>query len=136
MTRPIFALFLLLWLGLPVAEAKWFRKEKAAPDAAEQLETFQPPPPDAIERYCEPIRKEVVLLNSRSRVERILLHPRIVMLKREHEKCKADLMKQQLEYLRHVDIRQPPSLPKMSPEPSPAAQTPGVPTEPKPGTAP
>lgn len=128
MSKKMLLLALLCLLAAP-ADAKWLwfgKDEEKGPSPAQQLETFQPPPADAIERYCEPIRREVVLLNGKPAAQRLMLQPKILRLIRKHEQCKAEFMQQEMEYLRHVDIQQPPSLPKLEPAsetpPAPAAE--------------
>ncbi|HEY9745559.1 MAG TPA: hypothetical protein V6C99_05025, partial [Oculatellaceae cyanobacterium] len=39
------------------SQAAWPTRKPKGPDPAEQVRTYQPPPPEAMENYCEPYRK-------------------------------------------------------------------------------
>jgi hypothetical protein len=104
---------LLLMSGLS-AEARWMSKKEKEKDAAVKgVQTYQPPVANAMQVYCEPFRRDAALISRKPRLIRPLYAPRKAWLIREHEKCKANLMTQETEYLRHADIAIPPSLPKM-----------------------
>ena len=104
---------LLLGLASPSADAWWFKKK--AKDA-DPVQTYQPPPPDAVERECAPLRNKIAKLKSKSKTERLLMSARMDLLKRRYNKCKGEIIGQQFEYLRHVDIQKGPSLPAIRPE--------------------
>ena len=108
-----------LCLGLMTtpAEAKWFGSKKPTPEqeAVQKVQTYQPPPPEAVTRYCEPYRAEVVAINHKSFLIRPFYIPRRTWLIHEHQKCRHELMSQEYTYLKHADIEQSPSLPKISP---------------------
>lgn len=99
----------------PTSDAQWFRskKKKAEQEAVERVQTYQPPPVEAMEMYCEPYRKEAADLYQRAGMFRFAVQPKRSWLIRKHEKCKGRLMDQGYEYLRHVDIQKSPSLPKI-----------------------
>lgn len=106
----------LFWgvLTSPEASAWPFgKKAKEKEAAAEQVRTFQPPPEDAVKRYCEPIRLEAVEISKKPRLIRPLFAPRKAQVIRKHQKCVTNLMRQEYQYLKHVDIQQSPSLPKL-----------------------
>lgn len=108
-----------LCLGFMItpADAKWFGPKKPTPEqeAVQKVQTFQPPPPEAVTRYCEPYRAEVVTLNHKPLLARPFYIPRRTWLIHEYQKCRHELMNQEATYLKHADIEQAPSLPKISP---------------------
>lgn len=112
----IASLMLALML-LPSADAFWFNRKdkgkKEAEEAAKAVQTFQPPSADALEMYCEPIRKEALAISNLPRMQRMIMRPRKSWLIHQHEKCKKDYMTQEYEYLKHADIQRAPSLPKL-----------------------
>jgi hypothetical protein len=124
--------FLFLSLGLMLtaisgsaANAKWFRKaEKPDVTLAKQIQTYQPPPDNALQLYCEPIRNEIVALSHKPKFLSLAYKPRMVWLMHEHEKCKTSLMEQERQYLKHVDIQQSPELPKIKTDATPVDKTP------------
>ncbi|HEY9687194.1 MAG TPA: hypothetical protein V6C52_09485 [Coleofasciculaceae cyanobacterium] len=104
----------VLFSAMPQAEAWPFgKKAKAAKEAVKQVQTYQPPPADAQMTQCEPIRRKIVKINKGSKIGRTLMAPRTAFLTAKHTKCKQRLMDQEFEYLKHVDIEQSPSLPKL-----------------------
>jgi hypothetical protein len=99
------------------AQAKWInQKKKAEQEAVEKVRTFQPPPADAVTRNCEPFRAEAVALNQKPRLLRIFYKPKRMWLMHQHQKCRMGLMDQEHLYLKHADIEQSPSLPKIKPD--------------------
>jgi len=135
--RPFIALLccaLLGWSALaPDANAKLFQRKKAKQDAAavEKVQTFQPPPENAVTMYCEPYRREAAELSQKPRLVKIFYEPRRSWLMNKHRKCKSNLMAQEHLYLKHVDIEREPSLPRMKMEVTPI--TPIGPTSPSSG---
>jgi hypothetical protein len=111
-----YALYMLLNTAVLPAQAKWFAK-KVAPenDPVQQVQTFQPPPENAMTLYCEPYRKQVVALNQKNWALKPFYTPRRLWLMNEYNKCTNELMTQEHQYLKHADIELPPSLPKMKP---------------------
>jgi hypothetical protein len=106
---------LLNILALP-AQARWLAKKVASEnDPVQQVQTFQPPPENAMTLYCEPYRKQVVVLNQKNWVFKPFYTPRRLWLMNEYHKCTNKLMTQEHQYLKHADIELPPSLPKMKP---------------------
>lgn len=99
-----------------LADAKWFgKREVPENDPARQVQTFQPPPENAMVLYCEPYRKEAAELAQKNILVKPLFEPRRMWLMSEYRKCTHDLMTQEHQYLKHVDIELSPSLPKMAP---------------------
>lgn len=106
-----------------LADAKWFgKKEEPADDPAKQIQTFQPPPENAMLMYCEPYRKEASELANKNVLMKAFYEPRRMWLMGEYRKCTNELMTQEHEYLKHVDIELAPSLPKMKPVVQPINQ--------------
>jgi hypothetical protein len=100
------------------AQAKWVsKKKKAEQQAIEKVQTFQPPPADAVTRYCEPFRAEAVDLSKKPKLVRVFYEPRRMWLMNQHQKCRMELMDQEHVYLKHADIEQPPNLPKIKTDP-------------------
>lgn len=122
-TKAFFAHLLLggITLGLlggiiAPAEAKWFKtKQDKVNDAlSKQVQTFQAPATDALSMYCEPYRKEAAELSHANPLIKPFVGPRRSWLIRQHEKCKHEYMSQEMNYLKHVDVQQAPSLPRLS----------------------
>lgn len=104
------------------AQAKWFSHKKTpAEEAVEKVRTYQPPANEAMNRYCEPFRAEAVALNQKPKLVRVFYEPRRMWLINQHQKCRNELMAQEHLYLKHADIEQSPSLPKMNATPKPGA---------------
>lgn len=99
-----------------MADARWFGK-KAPPedDPAKKIQTFQPPPVSAMLQYCEPYRRESAELNGKVFMLKPFFVPRRLWLENKYRECTNELMTQEHNYLKHVDIELPPSLPKMKP---------------------
>ncbi len=121
MTRMRFVALCLLVGCLALAfaqpvQARWFAK-KTPPenDPVKQVQTFQPPPENAMLTYCEPYRKSAVDLSKKPLLLKPFYEPRLLWLMNAYHKCTNELMTQEHEYLKHVDIELPPSLPKMKP---------------------
>ncbi|WP_373532422.1 hypothetical protein [Vampirovibrio sp.] len=117
------ALSILLASAVLPVQAKWFAK-KIPPenDPVQQVQTFQPPPENAMTLYCDPFRKEVAVLNQKSWVHKPFSLPRRLWLMNEYKECTNELMTQEHQYLKHADIELPPSLPKMKPVVQPINQ--------------
>jgi hypothetical protein len=106
---------LLLSTAFGPAQAKWFSHKKTpAEEAVEKVQTFQPPAVEAMQRYCEPFRAEAVSLAQKPKWARPFYEPRRMWLMGQHQKCRQELMDQEHIYLKHADIEQSPSLPKMN----------------------
>lgn len=106
-----------------LADAKWFgKKEVPENDPARQIQTFQPPPENAMLMYCEPYRKEAAELAGKNALMKAFFEPRRMWLMSEYRKCTNELMTQEHQYLKHVDIELAPSLPKMKPVVQPINQ--------------
>ena len=108
----IFALAIAMVAMASYAEAKWFKKEKKEQPS---IENYEPPSETAEQDQCEPIREKVVSLNKHTpKYLRIFIVPRREYLTNKHRQCKAKLMDQEFQYLKHVDIKNPSleSLPK------------------------
>lgn len=110
----------------PHADARWFwqKKPKKGLTPAEQVQTFQPPPDNAIKLYCEPYRVKAVKLNQKPRLLKIFYAPRISWLVHKNRECKNKIMDQEYTYLKHVDIEQSPRLPKLKTDPVPSSGAP------------
>jgi hypothetical protein len=95
-------------------EAGLFGKKKDR-DKSDMVQTYQPPPPEAAETECEPIRQKVLRLNRRPFMVKFfsLNRLRTARLKDDHKDCLLGIKQQQIEYLRHVDKPQAPSLPPL-----------------------
>lgn len=103
------------------ANAGLFQKKTSEKDAAaQQVQTYQPPPINGLALYCDPIRKKAAEISRKPALLRVLYIPRKNWLIAEHSKCKVRVMAQEGEYLKHVNIQQPPSLPVLKTEPSSA----------------
>ena len=114
-TTTICSVVAMICLSLTPAQAKWLhRKTDPAKQVEEKVRTFQPPPPDSITRYCEPYRAEVVKLGQKPFLLRPFYAPRRWFLMSKYEKCRERFMSQEHIYLKHADIEQAPSLPKMN----------------------
>ncbi len=107
------SLLVLVSICLPQADALGFRKKQTEPDPASQIQTHQPPPVDGLQTRCEPLRYKVVKINHGAWPARALMAPRKAMLQRANDKCKAEYMSEEIDYLKHVDIQKSPSLPKL-----------------------
>ena len=108
---------LALSATVPAAQAKWgSQKKKAEQEAVEKVRTYQPPPPEAITRYCEPYRAEAAQIYEKGILARFFYGPRRMWLMHEYQKCRSELMNQEYVYLKHADIEQSPSLPKLTPK--------------------
>jgi hypothetical protein len=134
--RFIVSLSLLLFSELAVLpmrlEAREHRPSSKEVDAAavRSIQTYQPPPADSLQVYCEPIRLEVVRLSRQSFIPRLFSGPRRAWLVRKHRDCKHRIMDQEYTYLKHVDIQQAPQLPSLKTQPEAPADT-TLPTEEK-----
>ncbi len=107
----------LLTLSLMApANAGWFKKDKPE---ADPIQTYQPPAVNALEMYCEPLRQRAAELDKTPKALKLFVQPRRAFLIREHEKCKAEFMQQEHDYLKHVDVQQSPSLPKLKTDSNP-----------------
>ncbi|MEB3286291.1 MAG: hypothetical protein VKJ04_02190 [Vampirovibrionales bacterium] len=99
--------------GVQPANAWWFKKDKEKPP---EIENFEPPSEDAFITQCDPIRQQVVNLNDKTpKYLRIFIVPRREYLQHKHRRCKARVMNQEFQYLKHVDIKNP-TLPKIPSE--------------------
>lgn len=97
-------LLLSLAVMLP-AEAKWFGQDKDQPTG---IENYEPPAENAMQTQCEPIRQQIVDLNARTpKYARFLIVPQREYLTSKHRKCKTQLMNQEYQYLKHVDVKEP-----------------------------
>jgi hypothetical protein len=121
----ILSLFCLLALYLwsSSAEAILPKRQSKEPDASEKVRTYQPPPADSMRDYCEPYRKQASDLTYVSWWKKPFVIPQRNWAIHQHQKCTGNLMQQEWEYLRHADIQQPPSLPKLKVDD--AVKTPG-----------
>ena len=117
------SVLLLSMTGSPTQAKLLQHKKTAAEEAVEKVQTFQPPAADAMTRYCEPFRAKAVSLSQKPFLIRPFYGPRRMWLISQHQKCRYKLMDQEHVYLKHVDIEQAPSLPKINP----GAPKPGVP---------
>lgn len=99
------------------AHAWWFNneKKKQEQEAVEKVQTYQPPPPEALTEQCEPIRAKVVAINQKFILVRPFYIPKRTWLIHEHQKCRHEFMSQEYTYLKHADIEKAPSLPKITP---------------------
>lgn len=112
--------------SVPTASALPFLKKKPVEDpAVEQVKTYQPPPENAVTFYCDPYRKEAALLDKKPGYLKPFYIPRRLWLMSEHRKCKDGLMEQERIYLKHADIEQSPSLPKLKTDMPPVDVKPG-----------
>lgn len=103
-----------LGVAAQTASALPFVKKKPVEDpAVEQLKTYQPPSENAVTLYCDPFRKEAAVLSRKPGYLKPFYIPRRLWLMDEHRKCKDELMEQERIYLKHADIEQAPSLPKL-----------------------
>lgn len=115
------AFIVLCVTALPPAHAKWFGKKKEkANQAVEQVRTYQPPPENAVGQYCEPYRLEAAELSKKPLWLKPFYAPARGIAMHKHRECKKALMEQERVYLKHVDIEQSPSLPKLKTD-APAA---------------
>lgn len=122
--RPLIALLsgmLFVWSALlPSADAWWFSRKKKADDAAvEKVRTYQPPPENAVTVQCDPYRRQAALLGQKPLMTTMFYIPKRLRLQNKYRTCKSNLMEQERIYLKHVDIEQAPSLPKMKMEVTP-----------------
>lgn len=108
----LISLLLLQTLALP-SEAAWLRPKSKEPDASEKVRTYQPPPANAMEEYCEPFRKRAYDLSIVPSWQKPFVVPQRTWAISRHRKCVDNLMQQEWEYLRHADIQKGPSLPKL-----------------------
>lgn len=108
----LISLVMLLAFGLS-SEAALLKHKAKEPDAAEKVRTYQPPPPNAMEDYCEPYRKRVYDLSQVPFWQKPFVIPQRNWAISRHQKCTDNLMQQEWEYLRHADIQKGPSLPKL-----------------------
>jgi hypothetical protein len=117
------ALLLLGAMALPAAQAKWFggQKKEKANQAVEQVRTYQPPPETAVGDYCEPYRYQAAELAQKPWFLKPFYAPKRGIAMHKHRECKKALMEQERVYLKHVDIEQPPSLPKLKTDESTAS---------------
>lgn len=114
---------ILMSAAMPQADAWPFKKKPdPAEEAAKKVQTYEPPPTDAIATHCEPIRQKIVKINRSGWFGRTIQAPRRSVLLYKHNQCKDEFMTQEFEYLKHVDIQQPPSLPKLKTDAQPAAK--------------
>lgn len=117
------AALLLSTLSIAPSQAWWFHKKPSPKDeAAKKVQTYQPPPEEAMSLYCEPYRKESVRLSTKPWILKPFYGPRRIWLMNQFNKCRNNLMTQEHEYLKHVDIQLPPSLPKIKPVVEPINQ--------------
>lgn len=79
-------------------------------DGDNPVETHLPPPANALETDCEPIRKKINAIYKKPFGIRQLYLPRREYLIAKHRRCRADLAEQEYDYLKHIDVSQPPSL--------------------------
>jgi hypothetical protein len=118
----LLSLGIVLMSGIEPAQAKPLTpKQKQEKEAVEKVQTFQPPPPDAMTRECEPYRAEVSALYRKPFIVRPFYAPKRAWMAHKHQKCRQSLMNQEYTYLKHADIEQAPSLPKMNAAPKPGA---------------
>jgi hypothetical protein len=117
LTALVLLLFLTVFGAFMPANAKWMSKKakQQEQEVVQKVQTFQPPPENAMQMYCEPYRKEAADLGAKNAVVRTLYKPRQLWLMNQYHKCTDDLMTQEHQYLKHVDIELAPSLPKMKP---------------------
>ena len=113
-------LFLLGLQWLPSSEAMIFKKKPKTLTPEEQVRTYQPPPASTMGDYCEPYRHKALLLNQAPLWQK----PFVIFPKNwaiyQHRHCVDNLMMQEREYLKHTDIPQAPSLPKLKTEEKPS----------------
>lgn len=142
--RFVFSLSVILFAGLAVLplgmQAREHRPSQKEVDeaAVRSLQTYQPPPADSLQTYCEPIRQEIVRLQHQSFIPRLFSQPRRTWLINKHRDCKHRIMDQEYTYLKHVDIQQAPKLPALNTEPdaSAAEKTPASSTGSSPAVGP
>jgi hypothetical protein len=108
----VISLLMLQALVLP-SEAAWLKQKPKEPDASEKVRTYQPPPANAMEEYCEPYRKRAYDLSNVHFWQKPFVIPQRTWAISRHRKCTDNLMQQEWEYLRHADIQKGPSLPKL-----------------------
>jgi hypothetical protein len=114
----LLSLGIILSCGIEAAQAKPIsQKKKLEREAVEKVQTFQPPPPDAMTRDCEPYRAEVSALYHKPFFLRPFYIPKRGWLAHKYQNCRQGLMNQEYTYLKHADIEQAPSLPKLTPKP-------------------
>ncbi len=118
-------LLVLAWVTVvsPVHARLFHHQKTAAEEAVEKVQTFQAPAADAMTRYCEPYRAKAAALSQKPFFIRPFYGPQRMWLISKHQKCRYKVMDQEHVYLKHVDIEQAPSLPKLNP----GAPKPGVP---------
>lgn len=108
---------ILLGTAFPSAHAKWVgKKKKAENQAVEQVRTYQPPPENAVATYCEPYRHEAAELAHKPLLLKGFYAPRRGIVMHKYRECKKALMEEERVYLKHADIEQSPSLPKLKTE--------------------
>jgi hypothetical protein len=95
------------------AMAGWFHKKKAPVEASPGIESFQPPAADALTVDCDAFRIKAVTLRQKPVWIRWLYMPSHAHLVSKHHQCVKGVMEQEMLYLKHVDIEQPPTLPKL-----------------------
>ncbi len=103
----LLSLLVFLILGTPLtAHALWpFSKFSHS-----QTTPHTPPPADAMETTCDPIRQKVVRLNQKNKLIHPFYRPRIGHLKNKYNRCTQTFRDQEYEYLKHAQVRpnQPP----------------------------
>lgn len=100
-------------MGSSPVEAILPKRKSKEPDASDKVRTYQPPPADAMKDYCEPYRKRASDLTILPWWQKPFVIPQRNWAIHQHQKCTDNLMQQEWEYLRHADIQQAPSLPKL-----------------------
>ncbi len=118
--------FMASGLGFGMADARvWSRKAREKErQAVEAVQTWQPPPENALALYCDPFRQEAIRLAQKPWVLHPVFLPRRLWLMEKHRDCQSHLMDQEELYLKHVTVQQSPSLPRMKTDsPAPVETT-------------
>lgn len=76
-------------------------------DDEPEIEVFQPPPVDTLERECGAIKLEIQTIYRKNFLMRHLLIPRREYLLAKHEQCKKNFADQEFKYLKHIEIANP-----------------------------
>lgn len=100
----LLASILVLMASSTQAMAKWKFWDKS--DEPE-IEVFQPPPADTLERECGPIKQDIQDIYRKNAVMRHLLIPKREYLLAKHERCKKNFADQEYKYLKHIEIANP-----------------------------
>ena len=96
--------YVVMTLSTSTAFAKWKFWDKS--DEPE-IEVFQPPPADTLERECGAIKRDIQDIYRKNVVTRHLLIPKREYLLAKHERCKKRFADQEYKYLKHIEIANP-----------------------------